>query len=354
MANTLKGELIAAEVYDSAEPVRVRFDLTNAGPEDVYVLKWYTPLEGLNSDCLKVTRNAKSKVAYDGPLIKRGNPGPDDYILIPAGETVSADVDVSESYAVSKPANYQVELNIQALEHVAAPAPAIAEKAQVLARAKSSPQLQAVTDGQTTFKVKKGSLQIPTRGAAARRVSETLAKSSEADLSEGAAESAASPLPPILTGGTTSQQASAEQAHIDGFQLCVAALTGLGNTAQYQEWFGAHTPSRFTKVKLALTKIRDRMNTVTFTYDLTGAGCKSGWFAYTHKGDTTIWFCGAFWAASATGTDSKAGTIVHEHSHSDADTDDLTYGQTNARALAMSKPAQAVRNADNYEYFAGG
>ncbi|HBI44476.1 MAG TPA: hypothetical protein DDY78_16735, partial [Planctomycetales bacterium] len=71
-------------------------------------------------------------------------------------------------------------------------------------------------------------------------------------------------------------------------------------------------------------------------------------------GDTTIWFCGAFWAAPATGADSKAGTVVHEHSHSDANTDDLTYGQTNARALATSKPDQAVRNADNYEYYAGG
>ena len=91
-----------------------------------------------------------------------------------------------------------------------------------------------------------------------------------------------------------------------------------------------------------------------FTYDLTGAGCQSGWFAYTHKGDTTVWMCGAFWTAPANGTDSKAGTVVHEHSHCDADTDDLTYGQAGAKGLATGKPDQAVRNADNYEYFAGG
>ena len=352
MTAVLKGKLVASEVYNSAEPVRLRFDLTNNGDEDLYVLKWYTPLEGLNSDCLKVVRNERSKVAYDGPMIKRGLPGPDDYVLIPAGKTVTADVDVSESYAVSKPANYQVELNIQALEHVSAPV--VPNNGVVSALAKSTPQLQSVTDGKTKFKVKKGSLQIPTRGAAARRVSETLAKSTGADASEGAAVTAAEPLPSSITGGTVSQQALAKQAHIDGFHLCESALAGLANNIQFKEWFGAYTAARLKKVKTAFAKIRDRMKTVVFTYDLSGTGCKSGWFAYTHKGDTTIWFCGAFWAAPATGTDSKAGTVVHEHSHSDANTDDVTYGQTNARALATSKPDQAVRNADNYEYYAGG
>ncbi len=350
MAAVLKGKLVASKVYDSGEPVTLRFKLTNNGDEDLYVLKWYTPLEGLNSDCLTVIRNEKSKVAYDGPMIKRGHPGPDDYVLVPAGGTVTADVNVSESYAVSIPADYRVELNIRALEHV--PAPTGARRSAALA--KSTPKLQTMTGGKTKFKVKKGAKQIPTRGKTARKASKTLAKSTGADASVGAVGAAADPLPPIITGGTATQQASAKQAHIDGFHLCEAALAGLANNAQYKEWFGAHTAARFNKVKSVFTKIRDRMKTVAFTYDLSGAGCKSGVYAYTHKGDTRIWFCGAFWSAPAAGTDSKAGTVVHEHSHSDANTDDVTYGQTNARALATSKPDQAVRNADNYEYYAGG
>ncbi len=351
MAKVLKGELVALKVYDSAEPVKLRFELTNEGDKDLYVLKWYTPLEGLNSDCLKVVRNDKGKVKYDGPMIKRGNPGPDDYILVPAGKSVSADVNVSESYAVSKPADYQVELNIQALEHLPAPAD---NKGGFLALAKSSPQLQSVISGKTKFTVKSGAAQIPTRGEAARKVSKTLAKSTGTEVSQGAVGLAAGPLPPTTTGGTAAQRASAQQAHIDGFHLCETALSGLANNPQYKEWFGAYTVARSNKVKTVLTKIRDRMKTVAFTYDLSGAGCKSGWFAYTHKGDTTIWFCGAFWSAPATGTDSKAGTVVHEHSHSDANTDDVTYGQPNARALATNNPDRAVQNADNYEFFAGG
>jgi peptidyl-Lys metalloendopeptidase len=249
------------------------------------------------------------------------------------------------------PAEYLVELNIPALEHIPAPA---AAKSAVSALAKSAPKLKALTGGKTEFTVKKGPLRLPTRGEAARTASATLAKAKGVSAPKGAAGLAAAPLPPTIVGGTSAQQAAAKQAHLEGFRLCEAALAGLANDARYKEWFGTHTAARFSKVKSVFAKIRKRMTTVTFTYDLSGTGCKSGTFAYTYKGGTTIWFCGAFWTAPATGTDSKAGTVVHEHSHSDASTDDLTYGQANARALAASDPAQATRNADNFEYYAEG
>jgi peptidyl-Lys metalloendopeptidase len=353
METVLKGKLVASKVYDSAEPVKLRFELTNKGAVDLYALKWYTPLEGLNSDCLKVIRNEKNKVAYDGPMVKRGHPGPEDYLLVPAGETVSADVNVSESYAVSLPADYRVELNIAGLEHL--PAPSAAPKGAAAALAKDAPQLQELTGGGTSFKVKKGAVQLPTRGRTARKASKALAKSDEASASDaGSSAVAAGALLPTLVGGMATQKDQVRKAHTDGFALCEAALGALANDARYQEWFGAHTAARFKKVTSVYTKVRDRMKSVVFTYDLSGSGCQSGWFAYTHKGDTTIWLCGSFWVALATGTDSKAGTIVHEHTHSDADTDDVTYGQTNARAFATSNPNQAVKNADNYEYYAGG
>lgn len=50
----------------------------------------------------------------------------------------------------------------------------------------------------------------------------------------------------------------------------------------------------------------------------------------------------------------QAGTIIHESSHFTANggTDDYVYGQTDAKNLAISDPANAVMNADNHEYFA--
>ena len=55
-----------------------------------------------------------------------------------------------------------------------------------------------------------------------------------------------------------------------------------------------------------------------------------------------------------TGTDSKAGTLIHEMSHFTvvAGTDDWAYGQTAAKSLAFSDPAKALDNADSHEYFA--
>ncbi|KIM20659.1 hypothetical protein M408DRAFT_30180, partial [Serendipita vermifera MAFF 305830] len=54
------------------------------------------------------------------------------------------------------------------------------------------------------------------------------------------------------------------------------------------------------------------------------------------------------------GTDSKAGTIVHESSHFtlNGGTKDLAYGQTRAQALAVSNSTGATMNADSHECFA--
>ena len=70
--------------------------------------------------------------------------------------------------------------------------------------------------------------------------------------------------------------------------------------------------------------------------------------------DIISYLCRAFWNAPLTGTDSKGGTIVHELSHFNviAGTDDFAYGQTAAKQLALTNPAQARMNADSHEYFA--
>ena len=68
----------------------------------------------------------------------------------------------------------------------------------------------------------------------------------------------------------------------------------------------------------------------------------------------TIYLCGAYWNAPATGTDSQAGTLVHECSHFTVNggTLDYVYGQDDAKQLAITDPAEAIFNADNHEYFA--
>ncbi|KAI0681659.1 lysine-specific metallo-endopeptidase, partial [Cerioporus squamosus] len=57
---------------------------------------------------------------------------------------------------------------------------------------------------------------------------------------------------------------------------------------------------------------------------------------------------------TTTGTDSRAGTLVHESSHftKNGGTQDYVYGQSSAKSLAKSNPSEAIFNADNHEYFA--
>ena len=68
----------------------------------------------------------------------------------------------------------------------------------------------------------------------------------------------------------------------------------------------------------------------------------------------TIYLCGGFWTSSTIGTDSRAGTLVHESSHWTANggTYDYAYGQANCKQLAITNQYEALFNGDNYAYFA--
>ena len=88
-------------------PVKVRFTLTNRGTRPVRVLEWHTPLEGFWSDVFEVSL-AGAKLGYEGPLMKRGDPSPDDYAEIAPGKSVSAVVDLAGPYDLRRPGTYRV------------------------------------------------------------------------------------------------------------------------------------------------------------------------------------------------------------------------------------------------------
>ena len=82
------------------------FSLTNPGATDVWVLKWYTPLEGMKGDILEVRRDGQP-VRYEGPMFKRGNPSANDYARVPAKESVTIAVDPGLGYSIDKPGLYE-------------------------------------------------------------------------------------------------------------------------------------------------------------------------------------------------------------------------------------------------------
>ncbi|KAG8740765.1 hypothetical protein FRC10_003923 [Ceratobasidium sp. 414] len=119
---------------------------------------------------------------------------------------------------------------------------------------------------------------------------------------------------------------------------------------QYTEWFGTYDNQRYRNVASHFDKIGGQASTNDYDCTCTEAGV----FAYVYPDQPgAVYLCPAFWTAPVTGTDSRAGTIVHENSHFviNGGTKDYAYGQANCRKLAANNPGQAAQNADNHEYF---
>jgi hypothetical protein len=87
--------------------VEVTFRLSNPTAQPLYVLNWHTPLEGLRSNCLEVTR-AGTEIPYQGPMFKRGEPEAHQYVEIAPGASVEAKIEASLAYDFQQPGTYRI------------------------------------------------------------------------------------------------------------------------------------------------------------------------------------------------------------------------------------------------------
>ena len=130
------------------------------------------------------------------------------------------------------------------------------------------------------------------------------------------------------------------------------SISGAG--PRYTTWFGAYTFSRYGTASQHFVAIDSAMDKTGDQIKI-NCGCNQNYYAYVYPTKPyEIFVCRAFWTATNTGTDSKAGTLIHEMSHFDVvtGTDDVVYGQSGAKSLAISNPDSALNNADSHEYFA--
>lgn len=97
------------ETFKAGEPVNLVFALHNPTSSALYVLTWYTPLEGMTGEMVSVMRDGEA-VPYQGALVKRNDPARDAYVVIEPGETVSAAVDLRTGYDLALPGSYQVQV----------------------------------------------------------------------------------------------------------------------------------------------------------------------------------------------------------------------------------------------------
>lgn len=114
----LNAILEAPSSLPSGEAVKLQFTLTNHSPERLYVLDWYTPLEGILGEIFGVERDGQA-IPYEGPLVMRGDPLPENYVRLEPGASVSAEVDLATVYDFSQAGEYTVEFLSPRISHVA-------------------------------------------------------------------------------------------------------------------------------------------------------------------------------------------------------------------------------------------
>jgi peptidyl-Lys metalloendopeptidase len=318
----------------TAGSVNIHFSLVNQGANDLLVLKWKTPLAGIENDLFVVERDGE-RVPYTGRLVKRAAPQARDYVRIPGGESVSVTFDLASVYDLRQPGNYTVR-------YEAAGIGVVREDFQ------RGQTVQVLVDA-----LESNTESLTLTGADLRGpevISAPMLFAGDKALTPSYLNCTSSRISQIGSSLTNAQNYATS-----AYNFLVNLPTASRSTdARYKTWFGAYTSSRYSTVQSHFNNLKNAFAGQTFQLDCDCASDNSLYaFVYANQ-PYHVHLCGAFFAAPATGTDSKAGTLVHETSHFTvvAGTADNAYGQSACKSLAISNPTKAVNNADSHEYFA--
>lgn len=313
----------------------VEVTVTNTGNRAVRVPSWELPSEFPESRQFRILRNGEP-VAYEGMLVKRGTPEAADFVVIGPRQSITRVIDLSASYDLATTGHYDVQV-VTRLQHASVSGGALLHTSRGVPLQLRSQPLRLWVDGTDQL------------GAEAKR------GDNRAKGKPGGGGTVVGGV--TYVGCSTTQIATAGDAMGAARGYTENSKTYLNSGAtgpRYTTWFGVYSASRYNTVKSNFAKIDTAMDQSGGQVTI-NCGCNQRYYAYVYPTQPyQIWVCKAFWTAPLTGTDSKAGTLVHEMSHFDvvAGTDDVVYGQTGSKNLAISNPDDAIRNADSHEYFA--
>ncbi len=332
-SNPLQVHLSTDINFKVGQKVLLKLSFTNEGKEDIYLFHQGTPLERIESDCFKITRN-KSPISYDGPFYKRlAVNSQSEGSALKSNETKSVTVDLSSAYSVGTRGSYAAALLTKMFFHFSDGA--------IISADIQSPTVDFVVDGDASEGV------ILTSGQQHRI---KWGNYSKEELKAGNVNLGAPKSVIYLGSYTTYDVSEANAAWIKAYSKLVTGISGLtNNPSHYYNWFGMYPTSTVWSNTFSLVK--SSMEEDTFKLYFHGRHCRSNVYAYTYAGSRTIYLCGAYISAPDSGVDTKFGTLVHEMTHAVVATRDIAYGRRYARYLAQSYPSLAVENADNYEYY---
>ena len=315
---------------------KVEVTVTNTSAKTLRIPEWQLPTDVQRSNLFRITRDG-IEVGFQGAMIKRGAPTAEDFAILRAGRSYRSIVELGTAYDLSKAGHYTVTY--------------------------AAPLQYASLSGGARLQQRNG-LPMVAQGAPIRLVLDQIVPGQRATFPNGGRITPVLPANPELsdvTGISTVACSASQITTIGNAVLSARAYSerakgylNAGTTgARYTTWFGAYTSSRYATAQQHFTTIDNAMDQTGGQVTI-NCGCNTNDFAYVYKNQPyQIFVCNAFWSAALVGTDSKAGTLIHEMSHFTvvADTDDHAYGQWLAQNLAINNPTQALDNADSHEYF---
>lgn len=306
--------------------------VTNTSRKTLRIPKWQLPSAVSESKVFHISRDGQ-EVTFEGRMVKRAAPTAADFAILRPGRSIRSVVELGKSYDLSKPGHYNVTYSTF-MQYASLSGRVHLQQTNGLPMVAQSAPIQMVLDQPAT---------LPSGG----RLRPVL------------------PGNPVLSDvlGVTYVGCSANQIALNN-QAVLTARTYAENAkgylnsnatgARYTTWFGAYLNTRYTTAQQHFAAIDNAMDQTGGQVTI-NCGCADNYYAYVIKNQHyQIFVCNAYWSAPLVGTDSKAGTLIHELSHFTVvtDTDDHAYGHTLAKNLAISNPTQALDNADSHEYFA--
>ena len=324
---------------EMGEDVTCQVEITNNDDVTYYLLKRRTPLEGIKAHIfsIKKGKDLDSTVKYDGFFFKRGPAMDEEYMRIPGRSSVSATVVLSKAYSFDTPSVYSVKLNTTL------------RYSKSLRGAPSSQHLSSNTAHLTLLST--GRHPKLTEPEILRREDQQKLR----DVPHSMLSRETPYIKPAFDGNwPRSDRKSTRKAFGRAYKKAIASKAEVDNNPDtYTTWFGTPNDERKGIVKDVYEIIKSDMETYKHILESYGEHCAPSIYAYTWYLSVRIVLCHLYFPAPDTGYDSKFGILIHELSHSSADTDDVegAYGTSGAQDLASRDPSLAVDNADCYEFF---
>ena len=118
LLDTMKRQDISVGIARGSSSL-VTFYAVNNTDSDIRMLTWNTPFEKILSADIFLAFRDGEPLPYLGRKIKRSNPSTDDYLLIPAGQTIQSAMDIAKYYGIAEAGTYTVSINLPNIDGVA-------------------------------------------------------------------------------------------------------------------------------------------------------------------------------------------------------------------------------------------